>query len=235
MSEPPLLAVRHLDAFYGDFQALFDLSVDVQAGEAVAVVGANGAGKSTLLSSIAGLIRTQRDAVTFDGAAIGGTPAHTIAARGIALVPEGRALFPSLTVEENLLIGGQLKRPGYWNLRRVYELFPMLCERAHVPSTALSGGQQQMAAIGRGLMSNPKLLLCDEISLGLAPIVVRDIYARLPMILAQGTSLMLVEQDVVQALKATQRVYCLQEGRVALAGAAKDLTREAIAAAYFGV
>jgi len=235
MSEPPLLAVRHLDAFYGDFQALFDLSVDVQAGEAVAVVGANGAGKSTLLSSIAGLIRTKPDAVTFDGAAIGGMPAHAIAARGIALVPEGRALFPSLTVEENLLIGGQLKRPGYWNLRRVYELFPMLAERAQVPSTALSGGQQQMAAIGRGLMSNPKLLLCDEISLGLAPIVVRDIHARLPLILAQGTSLMLVEQDVVQALKATQRVYCLQEGRVALAGAAKDLTREKIAAAYFGV
>jgi branched-chain amino acid transport system ATP-binding protein len=235
MSEPPLLAVRHLDAFYGDFQALFDLSVDVQVGEAVAVVGANGAGKSTLLSSIAGLIRTKPDAVTFDGAAIGGMPAHAIAARGIALVPEGRALFPSLTVEENLLIGGQLKRPGYWNLRRVYELFPMLAERAQVPSTALSGGQQQMAAIGRGLMSNPKLLLCDEISLGLAPIVVRDIYARLPLILAQGTSLMLVEQDVVQALKATQRVYCLQEGRVALAAAAKDLTREKIAAAYFGV
>jgi branched-chain amino acid transport system ATP-binding protein len=235
MSEPLLLAVRQLDAFYGDFQALFDLSVDVQAGEAVAVVGANGAGKSTLLSSIAGLIRTKPDAVTFDGAAIGGMPAHAIAARGIALVPEGRALFPSLTVEENLLIGGQLKRPGYWNLRRVYELFPMLAERAQVPSTALSGGQQQMAAIGRGLMSNPKLLLCDEISLGLAPIVVRDIYARLPLILAQGTSLMLVEQDVVQALKATQRVYCLQEGRVALAAAAKDLTREKIAAAYFGV
>jgi branched-chain amino acid transport system ATP-binding protein len=235
MSEPLLLAVRQLDAFYGDFQALFDLSVDVQAGEAVAVVGANGAGKSTLLSSIAGLIRTKPDAVTFDGAAIGGMPAHAIAARGIALVPEGRVLFPSLTVEENLLIGGQLKRPGYWNLRRVYELFPMLAERAQVPSTALSGGQQQMAAIGRGLMSNPKLLLCDEISLGLAPIVVRDIYARLPLILAQGTSLMLVEQDVVQALKATQRVYCLQEGRVALAGAAKDLTREKIAAAYFGV
>jgi len=235
MSEPLLLAVRQLDAFYGDFQALFDLSVDVQAGEAVAVVGANGAGKSTLLSSIAGLIRTKPDAVTFDGAAIGGMPAHAIAARGIALVPEGRALFPSLTVEENLLIGGQLKRPGYWNLRRVYELFPMLAERAQVPSTALSGGQQQMAAIGRGLMSNPKLLLCDEISLGLAPIVVRDIYARLPLIPAQGTSLMLVEQDVVQALKATQRVYCLQEGRVALAGAAKDLTREKIAAAYFGV
>jgi branched-chain amino acid transport system ATP-binding protein len=235
MSEPLLLAVRQLDAFYGDFQALFDLSVDVQAGEAVAVVGANGAGKSTLLSSIAGLIRTKPDAVTFDGAAIGGMPAHAIATRGVALVPEGRALFPSLTVEENLLIGGQLKRPGYWNLRRVYELFPMLAERAQVPSTALSGGQQQMAAIGRGLMSNPKLLLCDEISLGLAPIVVRDIYARLPLILAQGTSLMLVEQDVVQALKATQRVYCLQEGRVALAGAAKDLTREKIAAAYFGV
>jgi branched-chain amino acid transport system ATP-binding protein len=235
MSEAPLLAVRHLDAFYGDFQALFDLSIAVAAGEAVAVVGANGAGKSTLLKSIAGLIRARPEAVTFDGAAIGGMPAHAIAARGIALVPEGRALFASLTVEENLLIGGQLKRPGYWNLRSVYQLFPMLAERAQLPSTALSGGQQQMAAIGRGLMSNPKLLLCDEISLGLAPIVVRDIYARLPTILAQGTSLVLVEQDVVQALKATHRVYCLQEGRVALAGKAKELTREAIAAAYFGV
>jgi branched-chain amino acid transport system ATP-binding protein len=129
MSEPPLLAVRHLDAFYGDFQALFDLSVDVQAGEAAAVVGANGAGKSTLLSSIAGLIRTRRDAVTFDGAAIGGTPAHTIAARGIALVPEGKALFPSLTVEENLLIGGQLKRP------RLLESAPRLRTLSHACRT----------------------------------------------------------------------------------------------------
>jgi branched-chain amino acid transport system ATP-binding protein len=234
MSEP-LLAVRRLDAFYGDFQALFALSLDVNAGEAIAVIGANGAGKSTLLKSIAGLLGARTDAIAFDGAPIGGQPAHAIAARGIALVPEGRGLFASLSVEENLLIGGQLKRPGPWTLRSVYQLFPVLRERRHMKATALSGGQQQMVAIGRGLMANPKLLLCDEISLGLAPIVVRDIYARLPAILASGTSLILVEQDVVQALKAAQRVYCLQEGRVALSGPAKDLTREAIAAAYFGV
>jgi branched-chain amino acid transport system ATP-binding protein len=178
MSEPPLLAVRDLDAFYGDFQALFGLSMEIAAGEAVAVIGANGAGKSTLLRSIAGLLRARPDAITFNGARIGGMPAHAVAAQGIALVPEGRGLFASLSVEENLLIGGQLKRPGPWNLQRIYELFPVLGERRQLPSTALSGGQQQMVAISRGLMSNPKLLLCDEISLGLAPIVVREIYAR---------------------------------------------------------
>jgi branched-chain amino acid transport system ATP-binding protein len=235
MPEAPLLAVRGLDAFYGDFQALFGVSMEIARGEAVAVIGANGAGKSTLLKSIAGLMRSRPDAITFEDEAIGGMPAYAVAARGIALVPEGRGLFPSLTVEENLLIGGQLGRPGPWTLRRIYELFPVLEERRALASPALSGGQQQMAALGRALMANPKLLLCDEISLGLAPIVVRDIYARLPAILAEGTAIVLVEQDVVQALKAAQRVYCLQEGRVALAGAAKDLTREAIAAAYFGV
>jgi branched-chain amino acid transport system ATP-binding protein len=209
--------------------------MDVAAGEAVAVIGANGAGKSALLKSIAGLLRTRPDAIVFDGARIGGMPAYAIAARGIALVPEGRGLFASLSVEENLLIGGQLKRAGPWTLARIYELFPVLAERRGLPSTALSGGQQQMVALGRALMSNPTLLLCDEISLGLAPIVVRDIYTRLPTIIGEGVSVVLVEQDIVQALKAAQRVYCLQEGRVALAGAAKDLTREAIAAAYFGV
>mgnify|MGYP001204059599 CR=1 FL=1 len=231
----PLLAVRDLDAFYGDIQALFGVSIEVARGEAVAVIGANGAGKSALLKSIAGLIRSRPDAIVFDAAPIGGLPAYAVAARGIALVPEGRGLFASLSVEENLLIGGQLNRPGPWTLRRIYQLFPVLGERRQLPSTALSGGQQQMVALGRALMSNPKLLLCDEISLGLAPIVVRDIYARLPAILGEGVSVVLVEQDIVQALKAAHRVYCLQEGRVALAGAAKDLTREAIAAAYFGV
>jgi len=235
MPEAPLLAVRALDAFYGDIQALFGVAMEVAAGEAVAVIGANGAGKSALLKSIAGLIRVRPDAVVFDGAPIGGLPAHAVAARGIALVPEGRALFASLSVEENLLIGGQLGRPGPWSLPRIFEMFPVLAERRQMPSTALSGGQQQMVAIGRALMSNPKLLLCDEISLGLAPIVVRDIYARLPAILEVGVAVVLVEQDIVQALKVAQRVYCLQEGRVALAGAASDLTREQIAAAYFGV
>jgi branched-chain amino acid transport system ATP-binding protein len=230
-----LLAVRDLDAFYGDFQALFGVSVDVSRGEAVAVIGANGAGKSTLLKSIAGLLRARTDAIAFAGEPIGSMPAYAVAGRGIALVPEGRGLFPSLSVEENLLIGGQLGRAGAWNLRRVYELFPALGQRRKLPSTALSGGQQQMVALGRALMANPQLLLCDEISLGLAPIVVREIYARLPAVLAEGAAVVLVEQDVVQALAAATRVYCLQEGRVALAGATKDLTRGEIAAAYFGV
>jgi branched-chain amino acid transport system ATP-binding protein len=230
----PLLEVRALDAFYGDFQALFGVSLDVAPGEVVAVIGANGAGKSTLLKCIAGAIRSRRDAVLFEGAPIGDQPAHAVVARGIALVPEGRRLFPSLSVEENLIIGGQLGRGGPWSLARIYDLFPVLAERRHLPSTSLSGGQQQMVAIGRALMSNPKLLLCDEISLGLAPIVIREVHARLPAIVAEGCSLIIVEQDIVQALKAAARVYCLQEGRVALTGAAASLTREAISAAYFG-
>src|SRR6516162_3520018 len=174
-------------------------------------------------------MKARPSAVQFAGEHIGSRPASDIVRRGIALVPEGRRLFLSLSVEENLLVGGYVSRhAGPWGLERVYQLFPALAERRDAPATALSGGQQQMVAIGRGLMSNPKLLLCDEISLGLAPIVVREIYARLPSILGEGTSLVLVEQDIVQALKATQRVYCLQEGRVALTGAARDLTREAI-------
>jgi len=231
----PLLDVRAVDAFYGDFQALFGVSLQVNAGEVVAVIGANGAGKSTLLKCIAGLMPAQLGSITFDGTEIGTTPAFKVLKRGIALVPEGRRLFPSLTVEENLKIGGQSRRPGPWTLERVYQLFPVLAERRHLSATSLSGGQQQMAAIGRALMSNPKLLLCDEISLGLAPIIVRDIYARLPAIVSEGLSLIIVEQDIAQALKASRRVYCLQEGRIALQGAAGELTRERIAAAYFGV
>jgi branched-chain amino acid transport system ATP-binding protein len=230
-----LLEVDRLDAFYGDFQALFGVSLQVAPGEVVAVIGANGAGKSTLLQSIAGLKPSRPESVRFAGEPVGALPAHARLKRGIALVPEGRRLFPSLTVEENLVIGGQARRPGAWSLERVYDLFPVLAERRDVPSTSLSGGQQQMAAIGRALMSNPRLLLCDEISLGLAPIVVRDIYARLPEIARAGLSLIIVEQDVVQALQAAHHVYCLQEGRVALSGAARELTREAVSAAYFGV
>ncbi|MEA2983570.1 MAG: branched-chain amino acid transport system ATP-binding protein [Alphaproteobacteria bacterium] len=231
----PVLQVRALDACYGDFQALFGVSMRVAEGEVVAVIGANGAGKSTLLKCIAGAMAVRPNMVRFHGVPIGGGPAHDVVSRGIALVPEGRRLFSSLTVEENLLIGGQLRRPGPWNLKRVYELFPMLEERRHQPSPSLSGGQQQMVAIGRALMSNPRLLLCDEISLGLAPIVIRDIYARIPAIVAEGLSLVIVEQDIVQALKTARHVYCLQEGRVALQGEAKTLTREKISAAYFGV
>ena len=230
-----LLEVRGIDAFYGDFQALFGVSLAVEAGQVVAVIGANGAGKSTLLKSIAGLMHPHHGNILFDGAIITGSPAFDVVARGIAMVPEGRRLFTSLTVEENLLIGGQSRRYGPWSLARVYQLFPALEERRRLPATSLSGGQQQMAAIGRALMSNPRLLLCDEISLGLAPIVIRDIYSQLPKIVNEGLSLVIVEQDIVQALKAANRVYCLQEGRVALEGAARELTRDAIAAAYFGV
>ena len=230
----PLLEVRALDAYYGDFQALFSVSLAVAPGEVVAVIGANGAGKSTLLNSIAGVIRSRRNAILLRGNPIGDLPAHAVVARGIALVPEGRRLFSSLSLEENLLIGGQLGRSGPWNLARIYELFPALAEHRDLPSMALSGGQQQMAAIGRALMSNPSLLLCDELSLGLAPIVVRDLYARLPQIVSEGCSLIIVEQDVVQALNAAKQVYCLQEGRVALAGRSAALSREAISAAYFG-
>jgi branched-chain amino acid transport system ATP-binding protein len=235
MADTPLLDVRDLDAFYGDFQALFGVSVSIGPGQVVAVLGANGAGKSTLLKAIAGLMPSPHEAIRFEGEPIGGLRANEVVARGIALVPEGRRLFPSLSVEENLLIGGQLDRPGPWTLARIYELFPVLGERRGQPSMSLSGGQQQMVAIGRALMSNPKLLLCDEISLGLAPIVIRDIYARLPAITAEGISLVIVEQDIVQALAAAQHVYCLQEGRMVLEGAPSALTREAISAAYFGV
>jgi branched-chain amino acid transport system ATP-binding protein len=235
MPDAPLLDVRGLTAFYGDFQALFGVSLTVARGEVVAVIGANGAGKSTLLKSIAGLMPARRDAIMFDGAPIGDLPAHAIVARGIALVPEGRRLFASLSTEENLLIGGQLRRPGPWTLDRIYALFPALARRRNSPSMALSGGEQQMVALGRALMSNPRLLLCDEISLGLAPIVIREIYARLPSIVAEGTSLVIVEQDIAQALAAADTVYCLQEGRVAFEGPARAATREAVAAAYFGI
>ncbi len=230
----PLLSVSHLDASYGDFQALFDVSLDVHEGEVVAIIGANGAGKSTLLKTIAGQMGSDTQAITFAGELVGGVPAHQLLRRGIALVPEGRRLFSSLSVEENLLIGGHYARKGPWSLERIYQLFPVLKERRHQRSTSLSGGQQQMVAIGRALMSNPRLLLCDEISLGLAPIIVREIYERLPQITGEGMSLIIVEQDVVQALKASRRVYCLQEGRVTLEGESQSISRDAVAAAYFG-
>jgi len=230
----PILSLTDVDAFYGDFRALFGISFDVDPGEVVALIGANGAGKSTLLKAIVGLLRVQPDMVRYRGEPIGGLPAPNIVRRGVTLVPEGRRLFPSLSVEENLLIGGQLRRPGPWSLERIYELFPVLAERRRNPGTALSGGQQQMVAIGRALMSNPELILFDEISLGLAPIVIRDIYAALPSVIGAGTSAILVEQDITRALSVARRVVCLQEGRVALQGEPEGLSRQAIAAAYFG-
>jgi len=230
-----LLETRKLTAFYGDFQALYGIDASLDAGETIAIIGANGAGKSTFLKSIAGLIPGSADSVLLDGTPIGARPASDIVKLGIALVPEGRRLFPSLTVEENLLIGGHgRKAPGPWTLDRVYSLFPILRERRSSAPPTLSGGQQQMAAIGRALMSNPRVLLCDEISLGLAPIIIADIYAALPQIKAEGTSVVLVEQDIVQAMKVADRVYCFQEGRLSLSGRPRELTREQIHRAYFG-
>ena len=230
-----LLSVHGLQAFYGDAQALFGVDVTLSQGELVAIIGANGAGKSTLLKCLTGLVRAPREAIQFKGEAIGGLPPGEIVRRGLAMVPEGRRLFSSLSVEENLLIGGQSGRKGPWNLQRLYALFPILAEKRNNPGTALSGGQQQMVALGRALMSNPDVLLCDELSLGLAPIVIREIYAAMPAITREGMTVVIVEQDVTMAQRVSQRIYCLQEGRVSLQGRSDALTREQISQAYFGM
>jgi branched-chain amino acid transport system ATP-binding protein len=230
-----LLETHALKSFYGDFQALYGIDTMLDQSETVAIIGANGAGKSTYLKSIAGLIRNDSGSVMFDGQPIGAMPAASVMKLGISLVPEGRRLFPSLTVEENLLIGRYGRQtPGQWTLEEIYRLFPILRERRNAASTTLSGGQQQLAAIGRALISNPRVLLCDEISLGLAPIVIRDIYAALPRIKESGTSVIVVEQDIVQALQVADRVYCFQEGRLSLTGRPRELSREQIHNAYFG-
>jgi len=230
-----LLSTRALESHYGDFQALFGLSIDVMPEEVVAIIGANGAGKTTLMRAITGLIRSKPEMVIWKGESVGALRADQVARLGVAMVPEGRQLFQSLSVEENLIIGGQMGRKGPWTLRTVQELFPILKERRHVPATALSGGQQQMVAIGRALMSNPDILLFDEISLGLAPIIIRSIYDALPAIIGEGMSAIIVEQDIAKAVSVSNRVYCLQEGRISLEGRPDELTREAISAAYFGV
>lgn len=230
-----LLQTVGLTARYGDFQALFGVDIALAAGQTVAIIGANGAGKTTLMRSISGVLRNAPEQVLLNGRAVGALPADEITGLGIAMVPEGRKLFPSLSVEENLLIGAYgRKGTGPWGLEAVYGLFPILKERRLSPGTALSGGQQQMVAIGRALMSNPRVLLCDEISLGLAPVVIRDIYAALPRIKEAGASVVLVEQDIGQAMKVADHVYCMMEGRVTLHGAPADLSREAIHDAYFG-
>jgi branched-chain amino acid transport system ATP-binding protein len=231
-----LLRTQGLEAFYGDAQALFGIDFALDKGELVAIIGANGAGKSTFMKSVTGLVRAPTaDAPTLHGVPIGGLPPGEIVKRGIALVPEGRRLFPSLSVEENLLMGAFAKRPGPWSLERLYKLFPILNEKKRNPGTALSGGQQQMVAIGRALMSNPDVLLCDELSLGLAPIVIREIYAAMPSITAEGMTVVIVEQDISVAQRVSQRLYCFQEGRVSLQGESDALTREQISQAYFGM
>ncbi len=230
-----LLQASGLTAFYGDAQALFGIDFELHAGEAVAIIGANGAGKSTFLKAITGLVKSRPEHIRFADAPIGGLPPGQIVRRGIALVPEGRRLFPSLSVEENLLMGAFARRPGPWSLQRLYTLFPILQEKRALPGTSLSGGQQQMVAIGRALMSNPSVLLCDELSLGLAPIVIKEIYDALPKICAEGMSAVIVEQDVSLAQRMSRRIYCFQEGRVALQGASDAFTREQISQAYFGI
>jgi len=229
-----IVETRQLNAHYGDFQALFGVDVRIGAGEVVALIGANGAGKSTFLKSVAGLIAVARESVLLRGRPIGGVPADRVVALGVALVPEGRRLFPSLTVEENLLLGAYLKRAGPWNLARVMRLFPALAGRERTPASALSGGLQQMVAIGRALMANPDVLMCDEVSLGLAPLIVKELYATLNSVRKEGTALVVVEQDINQALALADRVYCFQEGRMPLEGSPRELTRERIKAAYFG-
>jgi branched-chain amino acid transport system ATP-binding protein len=230
-----LLQTNALTAFYGDFQALFGVDIELAEGETIAIIGANGAGKTTLLRSIAGILKNQAAMVRYNGAAIGDQPADALVSLGIAMVPEGRKLFPSLSVEENLLIGNWTKRAAKnWTLGSIYELFPILHEKRNVPGTALSGGQQQMVAIGRALMSNPRVLLCDEISLGLAPVVIKDIYANMAKIKASGASMIIVEQDISQAMKVADRIYCMMEGRISLSGKPENITRDQIHAAYFG-
>ncbi|HET7867226.1 MAG TPA: ABC transporter ATP-binding protein [Burkholderiaceae bacterium] len=231
---PPLLELDEVDVYHGDLQAVFGVSLRVAAGEALALIGANGAGKSTLLRAITGLTPARRGSLRLEGQELAAVPAERIAALGIALVPEGRLLFPSLTVEENLLMGTLVRRPGRWNLAAVYGLFPVLKEFRQRAATLLSGGQQQMVAIGRALMANPKLLLCDELSLGLAPVVVEEIYRAFARIRGEGLAIVLVEQNVERACAVSDRVSCLLKGRVTLAGPSRSLARERIATAYFG-
>lgn len=231
----PLLSVNGLVSYYGDFQALYEVDLRVDAGEVIAIIGANGAGKTTLMRSISGLLENGDDQIVYRNAAIGGLRADQVAELGIGLVPEGRQLFPSLSVEENLIIGGQLGREGPWSLPAIYQLFPILEERRLAPSMALSGGQQQMVAIGRALMGNPDLLMFDEISLGLAPVIIKSIYDALPGIISGGMSAIIVEQDISKALSVSDRVYCLQEGRVSLSGASNEISRDEISRAYFGI
>ena len=230
-----LLQATGITAAYGDSQALFGVDLSLAKGEVVALIGANGAGKSTLLKTLTGLLPPTSGTVQFDGTSLARMDAADIVKLGIAMVPEGRRLFSSLSVEENLLMGTLSARQGSWNLARVFNLFPILQEKRYMPATSLSGGQQQMVAIGRALMSNPRLLLCDELSLGLAPVVIREIYAALPSIMEDGMSLLIVEQDVQLAMQMSSRVMCLQEGKVSLEGRSGELTREQISKAYFGV
>jgi branched-chain amino acid transport system ATP-binding protein len=230
-----LLEVDGLTVKYGQFTALHEVSVRVDEGQTLAVIGANGAGKSTLLRSLSGILRPSSGRIRFCDVDVTSLPAHERLALGLALVPEGRRLFASLSLEENLLTGTYRARPGPWGLERVYDVFPWMRDRRKQAAGLLSGGEQQAVAIGRALVSNPRVLMLDEASLGLAPVVVRRIYDVLPEVLAAGTSVLLVEQDVSQALRVADSIHCLLEGRSVLTGTPDAFTRDELEAAYFGL
>ena len=230
-----LLEVEDLCAGYGDFQALFDLSVRLDEGETLAIIGSNGAGKTTFLRALVGLIPAMSGSVRFAGQDLLAVPAQKRVHLGIAMVPEGRLLFPSLNVVENLLIGAHSGREGDWTVERVLEMFPLLKPLLKRESSVLSGGEKQAVAIGRALMANPRLILLDEVSLGLAPVVVKQVYEALPAITGSGTTVLIVEQDITQALSVADRVICLLEGQVSLEGDPGSLSRETITSAYFGL
>jgi branched-chain amino acid transport system ATP-binding protein len=229
-----LLEITDLDVFYGDFQALFGVSMSVTLGCATALVGANGAGKTTLLRTIAGAETPSAGAVSYGGTDITSAPPHRRIARGIALVPEGRKLFPSLSVEENIQVGAAAAASAEWPLQRIYDTFPMIAQRRRQRASTLSGGEQQAVAIARALAAGPSLLLLDEISLGLAPVVVEGLYETLSGLRSAGATIVLVEQDLRRAMDACDDVVCLLEGRVALAAPVADVTRDQVVAAYFG-
>ena len=230
----PLLEITDLDVFYGDFQALFGVSVSVTQGGATALVGANGAGKTTLLRTIAGAQAAASGSVRYDGSDITAAPPHRRISRGIALVPEGRKLFPSLTVEENIQVGAAAAASDAWPLDRIYGAFPMIAKRRKQRASTLSGGEQQAVAIARALAAGPALLLLDEISLGLAPLVVGELYETLSGLRSTGATLVIVEQDLRRALDACDSLVCLLEGRVALAAPVTSVSRDEVVAAYFG-
>lgn len=229
-----LLDVEGVDAHHGQLQALFGVTLQVDEGETVAIIGANGAGKSTLLRAVAGITPVSSGTISFDGVRIDGERPHRRVGRGIAMTPEGRRLFASLSVEENLVVGGHARRPGPWTVPKVLAVLPLLEPLMRRSAGTLSGGEQQATAIGRALLSNPRLLLLDEVSLGLAPVVIAGLYATLPAIVAAGTTVVVVEQDTGEALTIADRAYCMLEGRMVLEGRPADLTTAQITAAYFG-
>jgi branched-chain amino acid transport system ATP-binding protein len=230
-----MLSTESLSARYGMFQALFEVNFEVKPGEAVALVGSNGAGKSTLLRSIVGSVKVPSHAVRLEGRPVGGRSETQQLQDGIALVPEGRRLFASLSVEENLLVAARNGRGGLWTITRLYDQVPTLADLRSRPSTALSGGQQQLVAIGRALLTNPNYLLCDEVSLGLSPVAVDSVYGLLAAAMREGAAVVLVEQNVRRALASSTRFYCMQKGRVVLEGRSDLADYATVSAAYFGV